>query len=382
MTSSSPPPSDLILAINSGSSSLKLGFFEQRDGEEQLVLTGEAENIGRSNGHLRLASADGTPLIQQPRVLESQRQALAKLVETSRRHLSASPVIIGHRVVHGGPELTEHTLITGSVTRSLQAAVHFAPLHIPAALELIKTTEALYPHTPQVACFDTAFHRTMPEVARALPLPSAYGRIGLRRYGFHGLSYESVVHRLGPRPPQRTIVAHLGNGSSLCAIRNGRSIDTTMGLTPTGGIPMATRSGDLDPGVFLFLMRSGDMQSDELEVILNRYSGLSGLSGGESDMRALLSLSGAGNDGASLAVDAYTIAVRKTIGAYAALLSGLDLLVFTGGIGEHSAQVRDRICEGLQFLGLTSPSDRIRVMPAEEEAQIARICRSFIPAYP
>jgi acetate kinase len=213
----------------------------------------------------------------------------------------------------------------------------------------------------------------MPEVASHLPIPQRYFDAGIRRYGFHGLSYESLVRRLGARLPERAVFAHLGNGASLCALRNGRSIDTTMGLTPTGGIPMGTRSGDLDPGVLLYLMRNEKLGANKLEDLLNHQSGLYALSAGESDVKALEVRD---DPRAILALDIFATAIRKAIGAYVALLGGIDLLVFTGGIGEHSERIRSAATAGLEVLGLTA--DKIQALPTQEEKQIAFHCRALI----
>lgn len=370
----------LILAVNSGSSSLRIGFYRIVDREEQPLLTGIADGIGRSDGHLRLFDSTGSPLLSQDDIAESQPEALRKLVELSRTRLPRAPIAIGHRIVHGGPELTQHQPVTEKLLHTLEGAVHFAPLHIPISLRLIRQAQGLFPSCPNIACFDTAFHRTLPAVARRIPLPDPYPRLGLHRYGFHGLSYESVVHRLGAKLPPHTIVAHLGNGSSLCALRSGQSIETTMGLTPTGGIPMSTRSGDLDPGVLLFLLRTENMTPDNLEALLTQRSGLKAI-GGDSDMKALLTRSAAGDPSAAAAIDTFVHAIRLVIGAYTAALSGLDLLIFTGGIGEHSSEVRSMICRGMDLFGLTDDpnSPRVLVLPSDEERQIARICRSLLP---
>ncbi len=217
----------------------------------------------------------------------------------------------------------------------------------------------------------------MPETARHFPLPQRLYDLGIERYGFHGLSYESIVIQLGASIPARVVCAHLGSGASLVALRQGKSIDTSMGMTPVGGIPMATRSGDFDPGVVLFLMRTEQLSADQLESLLNHDSGLLALSGGESDMRLLEDAAAKGDSKAKLAIAVFAHAVRKWIGAYAAELGGLDLLVFTGGIGEHSSGVRDWICDGLDFLGITSGDPalcaKVKVLPSEEELQIARI---------
>ena len=273
-----------------------------------------------------------------------------------------------------------HQLITPQVLDQLRSAMHFAPLHIPQALALITSAQSIFPSAANYACFDDAFHRTMPEVASHLPLPQRYFDAGIQRYGFHGLSYESLVHRFGSRLPERAVFAHLGNGASLCALRNGRSIDTTMGLTPTGGVPMGTRSGDLDPGVFLYLMRNEKLGADELEDLLNHQSGLFGLSSGESDVKALEERARANDPHAALALDVFATAVRKVIGAYVGLLGGIDLLVFTGGIGEHSDYIRSRATAGLGVFGLTA--DKIQAVPTQEEQQIARHCRAMMRQQP
>ena len=230
--------------------------------------------------------------------------------------------------------------------------------------------QQIFNDVPHYACLDTAFHRTMPARATHLALPKHYADEGVIRYGFHGLSYESIVATLGNDLPPRLVVAHLGSGASLCAIRDGRSIDTSMGLTPTGGIPMATRTGDLDPGVLVYLMRTGTLDADALEHLINHESGLKGLSDSNDDMQALLQRSDAD---AELAIDIFCTAVRKTIGAYAALMGGLDRVVFTGGIGEHAATVRERICDGLEFLDV-----QFDVIETQEERQIARHCRTLL----
>lgn len=309
--------------------------------------------------------------------MESQEDALERLITSSRKYLSVDPAIVGHRIVHGGPELIDHQRIDDALLMKLRQAEHFAPLHIPKSLALIARSQDLFPNTPSFACFDTAFHRTLPDVAKRFALPTDLDRKGIRRYGFHGLSYESIVHHLGSALPERVVLAHLGSGSSLCAVRSGVSIDTTMGLTPTGGIPMATRSGDLDPGVLLFLLRSEHKTADELEQMLNSQSGWAAIAGSGPDMQQLLAARSRGDTQATLGLDLYVTAIRKTIGAYAALMSGIDLLVFTGGIGENSEEIRNLVCTGLDFLGLSEKShgSRVLAIKTEEERQIARVCR-------
>jgi acetate kinase len=365
---------DTVLVLNSGSSSLKFGLFRRGTDDEEMVLEGSAQGIAKSGGSLQIRAADGNVLLKQTHILESQPDALGKLAQALEKHGAGRPMAVGHRVVHGGPHLRTHQRITPQVLEQLRAAVHFAPLHIPPALDLVAQAQKIWSEVPHFACFDHAFHQTMPPAAAHLPLPQKYADAGVMRYGFHGLSYESLVYRLGKNLPPRAVFAHLGNGSSLCAVQRGKSVDTSMGLTPTGGVPMSTRSGDLDPGVLLYLMRTEGLDAEQLERLLNRDSGLAGLSGGQGDMQALQ----ASKEAASvLAVDVFVRSVRKYVGAYAALMGGVDLLVFTGGIGEHSAEVRRRVVEGLGFMGL-SGAGRVIVLPTEEERQMARHCRALL----
>ena len=370
---------NVILAVNSGSSSLKFGLYRHPHNvcDPTLLLTGGATGIGHSNGRLQISDAQGATVVDEAYSLSSQGHALKEILGHVQPVAGGLPGAVGHRLVHGGPHLREHQRITDGLLKKLEAATQFAPIHIPAALALLRETEKLLPGIPQYACFDTAFHRTMPEVSRHFALPQRLYDLGIERYGFHGLSYESIVIRLQPDIPERVVCAHLGAGASLVALRKGVSVDTTMGMTPVGGIPMATRSGDFDPGVVLFLMRTEQLSADQLESLLNKDSGLAALSGGESDMRLLEQCASRGDQKAQLAIDVFVQAVHKQIGAYAGELGGLDLLVFTGGIGEHSAPIRNRICQGLEFLGLTSGDPtrcpKVRVLNSEEELQIARI---------
>lgn len=366
----------LILALNSGSSSLKFGVYYRGANDEEPLLTGSADGIGLSNGSLHIRAADGTSLVQRERIHESQSDALTALAASLAAHIASSPVAVGHRVVHGGPKLCRHQIITPQFLDELRSATHFAPLHIPQALSLIAAAQSSFPSAVKFACFDDAFHQTIPEVASHLPIPQRYFDLGIRRYGFHGISYESLVHLFGAKLPERAIFAHLGNGSSLCALRNGISIDTTMGLTPTGGIPMGTRSGDLDPGIILYLLRNAKLDVDRLEDLLNHQSGLFAVSSGESDVKTLEERARSDDPNARLALDVFAVSVRKTIGAYMALLGGVDLLVFTGGIGEHSDSVRSAATSGLELLGLTA--DKIQIVPTQEERQIARHCREMM----
>jgi acetate kinase len=374
-----------IVVLNSGSSSLKFGVYRRGEHDEEVILNGSAQGIGRESGTIEIRSATGEQLASQDHIMESQHDALAKLAEIVKKNMGVAPIAVGHRIVHGGPHLREHQPITAAVMAKLELATHFAPLHIPPAIKLIRQAQQSFPNALHIACFDTAFHRTLPDVAARFPLPTRYSEQGVIRYGFHGLSYESLVHRLGPDLPRRAVFAHLGNGCSLAAVVDGKSIDTSMGLTPTGGVPMSTRAGDLDPGVLLYLLRTERVDADALEDLLNRHSGLAGFSDGESDMQALLARAAENDDSAGLAVAAFCSAVRKYIGAYAALMGGIDILVFTGGIGEHSPEIRRRICQGLEFIGLQAndPSNaRVKVMRSDEEGQIARHCRALIEAAP
>ena len=382
----------LVLVINSGSSSLKFGVF---DGQERTILSGGAQGIGNDHASLEVLGSGGETLYADKEQYGSQGDALRKIAEQIRSSGTEPPVAVGHRIVHGGPTLVEHQIVTPAVLKTLRHDVHFAPLHIPPAIALIEEVEKLYPGIPQFACFDTAFHQTMPEAAWRMPLPAQYSAEGVRRYGFHGLSYESIVEALGANVPHRLVVAHLGNGASLAAIRDGKSIDTSMGMTPTGGIPMGTRPGDLDPGILLFLMRKHWLNADQLEEVLNRKSGLAGLSGISSDMREIEEAAAADSHEAALAIEIFCRAIAKTIAAYAVVLGGLDLLVFTGGIGQHSVGTRASVCRQLEpVLGLklngdanrsngdaiSAPGSRceVRIMAAEEELQIARHCRRLL----
>jgi acetate kinase len=375
-----------VLALNGGSSSLKFGVFVQQDGDARVTHRGSIDGVGAKAGHLQIRSADGASLVNEPHQLETQAEAIHSVGKSLAR-LNLPPLAaIGHRIVHGGPSLREHQRLTPDVLQKLQAAASFAPLHVPVALTLIREAESQYPGVPQFVCFDTAFHRTLPEVASRFPLPQEFWDSGIQRYGFHGISCESILHALGSDLPARTVIAHLGNGASITAVSNGRSVDTSMGLTPTGGIIMGTRTGDLDPGILLHLRRNANLEADQLEKLLDKQSGLLGISGLSSDMRELHQA--AGNPRAQLAVDMFARTAAKTIASYAAVLAGLDLIVFSGGIGEHDSVVRAKICEPLAFLGLSLDPDRnaqnqpvmsrpdsrvaVRIVPADEESQIAR----------
>ena len=377
-----------LLVLNSGSSSLKFGVFLAESGEICPAFSGAVEGIGAGEGRLRIRSADGREIHDRKHEISEQVDAVAAIAE-QLRELDLPPLAgIGHRVVHGGPRLREHQRITAEVLEQLVAASEFAPLHVPVALKLIPAAQRSFPGVPEFACFDTVFHKTLPEAAARFALPERFWKAGVRRYGFHGLSCESVLHALGVDAPRRIIVAHLGNGASVTAIADGLSVDTSMGLTPTGGVIMGTRTGDLDPGVLLHLLRTGVSGVDELEKLLDKESGLLGISGLSSDMRRLHEARE--NREAQLAIEMFCRSVRKTIAGLVAILGSLELLVFTGGIGENDAAVRAKICRGLESFGIVLDAAsnsrngdtvsaaeshvRVRIIPSREEAQMARHC--------
>ncbi len=381
-----------VLVLNSGSSSLKFGLYRVDASSADVLVDGEAEAIGARGGGIRAHDGDGRTLLDERGSLPDARAA----VERIGRFLDAAglpPVqAIGHRVVHGGPTLRSHCRIDEAIVATLQSAAAFAPLHVPAALAAIRYATEHFPSLPQVACFDTAFHAHLDPRARTLPLPLHLRDEGVERYGFHGLSCESIVAQLGVSLPARVVVAHLGGGASVTAIRDGRSIDTSMGLTPTGGVMMGTRSGDLDPGVLLYLMRTRRLDVDALEDLLDHRSGLVGVSGLASDVRELRRH--ASDPNARLALEMFCYAVGKAVAAMIAALDGIDLLVFTGGIGEHDAASRAAICEHLDWIGVRLDATRnasatgflqreasrcaITVLPSLEDARIARHCARLV----
>jgi acetate kinase len=380
---------DAILVLNSGSSSLKFGVYSAAAaGEPRATHHGEIEGIGGSEGKIWLKDGDGKTLEQESRNFAQQSDAAKGVAEKLSKLKLSGLAGIGHRVVHGGPSLTEHQRVTPQVVNTLEAAAHFAPLHVPAAIALIREAEKLYPGVPQFACFDTAFHTTMPEAVSRLPLPRKYWDAGIRKYGFHGLSCESIIHALRDSLPKYLIVAHLGNGASITAIVDGKSVDTTMGLTPTGGIVMGTRPGDLDPGVLIHILKTNGNNADELSTMLDKESGLLGISGSASDMRELHEAAGRGDKQARLAIEMFARAAAKAIGGFVATMGEVDALVFTGGIGEHDAEVRAAICEGMEIFGvqLDEGENRknareinwgerrvsVRVIESDEDGQIAR----------
>lgn len=368
------PRMSAILTLNSGSSSLKFGLYTE-DGQT-LLASGSATKIGAAASSLAISDPAGKRLFSSDKPIAHQQDALNTIADQLAAASLAPVGAVGHRVVHGGPHLVTHQLLTSQVLQTLEQSTHFAPLHIPPALALIHAAEARFPGVSQFACFDTAFHQTMPAEAYTYPLPAGYREAGVRRYGFHGLSYESVVYALQPYVPERLIVAHLGSGASVCAILQGQSVDTSMGLSPTGGIVMGTRTGDLDPGVILLLSRGlppalSPAGPDKLETLLNHSSGLEALTG-SSDMEKIQRDAGNGDAQAALAVEIFCREAAKTIAGYVTVLGGCDLLVFTGGIGEHSEAIRQSIAQRLRPLFPQAAGPAVRTIPADEDGQIAR----------
>ena len=363
-----------ILALNSGSSSLKFALYRVGPSATEMLLSGEAEAIGGKDGSFHAQDSTGNTVLSEAASLPNAREAIIRISRLLADTDLPVPSAIGHRVVHGGPQLRQHCLIGDGVLRQLVAASVFAPLHTPAALSVIRFAQEHFPDQPQVACFDTAFHAALPEVARVLPIPKEFQSEGLQRYGFHGLSCESIVRQLGDDLPGRLVIAHLGNGASVTAVKAGTSIDTSMGLTPTGGVIMGTRSGDLDPGVLLYLMREKKFDAAMLEDLVDNRSGLVGISVVASDMRRLHAAA-ASNADARLAIQMFCYSVRKQVAAMVAALGGADMIVFTGGIGEHDAEVRAAICDGLSWIGVGA----VRVFASQENEQIARHTWELLP---
>jgi acetate kinase len=383
----------IVLALNSGSSSLKFGLYRVGIERTETLLSGEAAAIGDTGAKFTARDARGKALVSEAAAIPGQREAIIRVGRLLADAEMPAPAAVGHRIVHGGPRLRRHCLIDDEVVRQLEAAAAFAPLHTPPALSVIRFAREHFPGLPQAACFDTTFHAGLPDVARVLPIPRELQSEGIQRYGFHGLSCESIVRRLGDDPPERVVIAHLGNGASITAVKCGKSIDTSMGLTPTGGIIMGTRSGDLDPGVLVYLMREKKFDAAMLEELVDHRSGLLGISDVGGDMRRLHKAASSNAD-ARLGIEMFCYSVRKEVAAMAAALDGVDLLVFTGGIGENDATARAAICAGLSWMGVgldearnrsaTDPISAsasrcsVRVLASQEDEQIARHTRHLI----
>jgi acetate kinase len=379
-----------VLTINGGSSSIRFAVYETGE-TPRRQLDGKIDRIG--SGGTNLIVNDPARKPQPPRRLAAadHRASVGTLLDwLEEQPVFASVKAVGHRVVHGMKH-SEPERITPRLLADLHRITPFDPDHLPRELGLIEAFRKRHPKLPQVACFDTAFHRTMPPVAKLLPIPRRYAAKGVERYGFHGLSYTYLMEELGRLDPAaargRVILAHLGNGASLAAVRDGRSIDTSMGFTPAAGLVMSTRTGDMDPGLVYYLARTERMTAARFQQLVNHESGLLGVSGSSSDMRDLLAREGE-DVRAAEAVALFCYQVKKWIGSFAAALGGLDTLVFAGGIGENAPLVRARICEGLSFLGIEVNESRnaatagvisadvsratVRVIRTDEELMIAR----------
>lgn len=388
-----------ILVLNCGSSSIKYKLFEMES--KEVVAQGGIEKIGMKGSFLKLTLPDGQKVMLEGEILEHRagiEYILGVLLSEKYGCIKSLSEIdaVGHRVVHGGEKFNSSVLITDEVVEMLNACIELAPLHNPPNLKGIYAIQELMPQTPQVGVFDTAFHQTMPDYAYMYGLPQAlYEKYGIRRYGFHGTSHRYVSKRacefLGvPYENQRIITAHIGNGGSITAIKNGKSIDTSMGMTPVEGLIMGTRSGDVDPGVISYIMEKEHMSSSGISTLLNKFSGVLGVSGISSDMREIEAGVAENNPRAILAMNAYNYRIKKYVGSYAAVLGGVDILVFTGGVGENQALTRSYVCKNMEYMGieldeelnakvrakevvLSKPSSKVKVLiiPTDEELTIA-----------
>jgi acetate kinase len=379
-----------ILSINGGSSSIRFAVYEAGDTLRRRI-DGKIDRIGLSGTNLTVADRDGKPQVPRPLAAANHRTAAAFLLDwLEDQPVFASVAAAGHRVVHG-MQRSEPERITPKLVAALKRITPYDPDHLPREIGLIEAFARRHPRLPQVACFDTAFHRTMPRVAKILPIPRRYGAKGVERYGFHGLSFTYLMEELGRLDPAaatgRVILAHLGNGASLAAVRDGKSIDTSMGFTPVAGLVMSTRTGDLDPGLVYYLARTERMTAPQFQRMVNHESGLLGVSGTSSDVRDLRARE-ATDVRAAEALDLFCYQAKKWIGAFAAALGGLDTLVFAAGIGENAPFIRQRICDGLGFLGIALDPKRnaqnaplispdtgrvtVRIIRTDEELTIAR----------
>jgi acetate kinase len=387
---------DYALVLNAGSSSLKFCVFGRPPGESwHLEARGQIEGIGTAP-RLSAKGANGESLAKQDVAVRDAHEALDALAAWLRSKYDRSRLLgVGHRVVHGGARFNGPTILNTEILHELQQLVPLAPLHQPYNLAAIEAVFERLPGVPQVACFDTSFHRGQPEVAELIPLPRELRQQGLQRYGFHGISYEYIASVLPQGAPEiadgRVIVAHLGSGSSLCALKKRKSVDSTLGFTALDGLCMGTRPGALDPGVVLHLFQSLKLSATEVETLLYKKSGLLGISGISNDMRDLL---GRSEPSARLAVDYFVYRAAKEIGSLSAALGGIDALVFTAGIGENSPEIRKRICESSAWLGIeldeaanaachpkistTGSKPSVWVIPTNEELMIARHTGSLL----
>ena len=348
-----------ILVLNSGSSSIKFSAYETGDGQRTRLFEGAVDGIGTDLGKFWIKDAAGKKLVDQTPPLPSRAVAFQLVADALHSGDFPAPAAIGHRTVCGGPNIRENQIITPALIDEIEGYADLAPLHTPIAVYIMREALRLFPGIPNFAVLDTYFHRTLPEVATHMPIPTEYVAMGVRRYGYHGISYESILHQLQPNVPEKLVVAHLGNGSSISAIRKGDCIDTSMGLTPTGGIISGSRTGDIDPGVLIFILKQiarstpdAAAAAEKLETVVSKKSGLLGVSERSNDMRDLREAIQAGNAKARLAVDKFCWTIARWIGSYVAELNGLDMLVFTGGIGENDIAARAEICANLGALGI------------------------------
>lgn len=391
-----------LLILNCGSSSIKFTLFgvAERSDEPGVLLDGQFRGIGTSAATLTVGER-AKPEQRLAEGADSPAAAIATILQLLQNAELGAIDAVGYRVVHPGPTISEHVRLTEAVLQQLESAESFAPLHDPAALTMIRETMRRLPSLPHFACFDTVFHQTMPEEASTYAIPVQYRNKGVKRYGFHGLSCESVVRQLRQvgTMPARMVIAHLGSGCSVTALVDGTSVDTTMGLTPTGGVVMGTRPGDLDPGLMLYLLRQqqGSDATGQVEKMLNHNGGMVALTELPNDMQAVRKAASDGNDKAALALKVFTRSVRKAMGGYAWLLGGLDALVFTGGIGEHDAETRAEVLSGTEAVVDTSRNalkgDAVRqisvpgsrtpvfVVPAQEDLVIALHVTRMVQAY-
>jgi acetate kinase len=382
-------PVTCMLIINCGSSSLKFGIYATTG--LQLVQAGIISSIGELKGRLKISNSDHDTITYESKAYKNINAAVSEIIAYLGEHADEFTIsAIGHRIVQGGPDHRLPELITDALLQQLHQLVYLAPNHLPGEIEAIQALKNAYPNLPQVACFDTAFHKDMPDHVKYYPLPHEFQKKGLIKYGFHGLSYEYIMHELIEANPvakeQKTIIAHLGNGASMVAVNNGVGVDTTMGLSPVGGLVMSTRCGDLDPGVLLFLLKEYHLTANQLDNLLSKQSGLKAICG-DSDVQELLKAE-EHNPEAALALTVFCYQARKFIGALAAAMGGLNALVFTGGIGANSATIRERICNGLEFIGIELDSQAnqtgsgvlscdtsrvsVRAMKTDEEIMIAK----------
>jgi acetate kinase len=389
------PASRTVLTVNGGSSSIKFALFAA-EGSPRRLLGGKIEGIGQAQGSFAVKGGKAKDNFSRTVAVADHKAAVALLMDWAAGAIEGGTLLaVGHRVVHGGPKYWEPQRITPEMIQALHQLSPFDPEHLPEEILLTEAFERRFPDLPQFACFDTAFHHDMPRVARLLPIPRRYDAKGVRRYGFHGLSCAFLIAELarvaGQEAAQgRVILAHLGNGASLTAVRHGKSVDTTMSFTPTAGIPMSTRSGDLDPGLGWYLSREEKVTAAQFHHMVNHESGLLGVSGTSSDMRELL-VRETTDVRAAEAVALFCYQAKKQVCALAGALEGLDTLVFAGGIGENAHPVRKRICAGLEFLGIKVDAKKnaasadiisakdsrvaVRVIRTDEETIIARtIC--------